>query len=137
VRTLTVRWRDGATDTDPSGSASGFNDIADTVDLPSGSPITYTVMADYYRGEPGVTNTATLTPPSDVALTPNSILTATDSDAITCTEQRLAVTVALGTVPHRATASLEPSPARRFPSAGRGSDGPTQPPGGLGRRLVG
>jgi hypothetical protein len=69
--------------------ANGYNDINDSLDLPPGSSVTYTVNAEladfaYYNGS--YTNTATLTPPSGVLLTPSSNLTATDNDNLSCEE---------------------------------------------------
>jgi uncharacterized repeat protein (TIGR01451 family) len=74
----------GATDTDPSGTGSGYNDITDTVDLPAGSSITYAVDAAFYPADGSLTNTATLTPPPYVALTSSSNVSATDNDTILC-----------------------------------------------------
>jgi uncharacterized repeat protein (TIGR01451 family) len=72
----------------PSGfTASGTGSINDTVDLPVGSSIVYTV--DAYVGFPGyppfLDNTATLTPPAGVTLTqPPSVLSADDFDFVAC-----------------------------------------------------
>jgi uncharacterized repeat protein (TIGR01451 family) len=80
--TYTSSTTGGATDTNPSGTGPGFNDIADTVNLPPNSSITYTVTATISWCAESLTNTATITPPADAYLTPDSILTATDNDCI-------------------------------------------------------
>jgi hypothetical protein len=81
----------GVTDTNPTGTdVGGFEDIADTVNLPPGSSITYTVMAEInvtgliLAGDYSLTNTATFIPPSGVSLTPASNFSATDKDGIGC-----------------------------------------------------
>jgi uncharacterized repeat protein (TIGR01451 family) len=67
----------------------GYNDINDSLDLPPGSSVVYTVTADL-SDDVGVdsafSNTATLTPPSGITLTPSSNLTATDNDVAACAE---------------------------------------------------
>jgi uncharacterized repeat protein (TIGR01451 family) len=70
-----------------SNNAGVFNDISDTLDLPPGSSVVYTVDAalnDAAFENGFFTNTATLTPPAGTTLTPSSNLTATDTDDIFC-----------------------------------------------------
>jgi hypothetical protein len=74
----------GASGYTASATGPGFNDINDTVDLPSGSSITYTVSAAIDDDATSLTNTVTLTPSSGVELTPNSNLSATDNDDFHC-----------------------------------------------------
>ena len=63
---------------------SGVGNINDTVNLPAGSSITYTVTADVLSSATGtVENTATVTAPTDVTETDTSNNTATDIDTIT------------------------------------------------------
>jgi hypothetical protein len=69
------------------GSGPDFNDINDSLDLPPGSSVVYTVTAalnDQAFEDDFFTNTATLTPPAGITLTPSSNLTATDTDDIEC-----------------------------------------------------
>lgn len=64
-------------------TTSGSGDINDTVNLPSGGTITYTVTANVSNTATDLSNTATITPPTgatDVDLTNN---TATDLDTVT------------------------------------------------------
>ena len=72
-----------------SNNAGTFNDINDSLDLPPGSSVVYTVTAfltgDAYE-DGFFTNTATLTPPSGITLSPSSNLTATDFDYLSCGE---------------------------------------------------
>ena len=80
--TFTASEIGGASGFTPSATGAGFNDINDTVDLPGGSSITYTVVADLNLSECnfGIANTATLTPPAGVVLGAGSTTSATDSD---------------------------------------------------------
>ncbi len=74
----------GATDTNPSGTGPDYNDIDDTVDMPAGSSIVYTVDAviSDSAGD-SLSNTATLTPPAGTVLSiPPSNTTATDQDTL-------------------------------------------------------
>jgi uncharacterized repeat protein (TIGR01451 family) len=71
----------------PSGGATGFTpsgsgDINDTVDLPAGSSITYTVTFNFDTcgSSSSLSNTVTLSPPPDTTLRPGSNTTATDND---------------------------------------------------------
>jgi uncharacterized repeat protein (TIGR01451 family) len=61
-----------------------YADIDDTVNLPPGSSIIYTVVAKIggVYTPPVLTNTATLTPPAGTVLTSGSNISATDSDNI-------------------------------------------------------
>ena len=67
--TYTATEMGGASGSTPSANGPGFNDINDIVDLPSGSSITYTVKAAIDSDADSLTNTANLTPTSDVQLT--------------------------------------------------------------------
>ena len=72
-----------------SNNGGVFNDINDTLDLPPGSSVTYTVdvaLNDAAYENDFFTNTATLTPPAGTTLTPSSNLTATDTTDIFCGE---------------------------------------------------
>jgi hypothetical protein len=84
---------DSYTATAGSGTPTGYTAVAtgtpyanidDTVNLPPGSSIIYTVVAKI-GGEytpPVLTNTATLTPPAGTVLTSSSNISATDNDDI-------------------------------------------------------
>jgi uncharacterized repeat protein (TIGR01451 family) len=80
--TFTAMGTGGASGFTPSATGAGFNDIDDTVDLPAGSTITYTVVADLTTSMCviGLSNTVTLTPPAGAAVSANSTTTATDTD---------------------------------------------------------
>ena len=82
--TYTATGTGGASGYTPLANGPGFNDIDDTVDLPSGASITYTVTAAIDSDAESLTNTATLTPPAGVMLTANSNLSATDNDNFIC-----------------------------------------------------
>ena len=73
-----------------TGNTSGnTGDVNDSLDLPPGSSVTYTVYADLNEAayaDGFFTNTATLTPPAGTTLTPSSNLTATDTTDISCGE---------------------------------------------------
>ena len=65
-------------------TASGSGDISDTVDLPAGSTITYTVNASIDSSATGsLVNTATVTTPAGVTDPNLSNNSATDTDALT------------------------------------------------------
>ena len=74
-----------------SGGASGFTaagagNINDTVNMPSGSTITYTVVANIGAGATGnLVNTATVAPPAGVTDTNPANNSATDTDTLTAT----------------------------------------------------
>ena len=74
-----------------SGGASGFTavgggNINDTVNMPSGSTITYTVVANISAGATGnLVNTATVTPPAGVNDANPANNSATDTDTLTAT----------------------------------------------------
>ncbi len=74
-----------------SGGASGFTaagagNINDTVNMPSGSTITYTVVANISAGATGnLVNTATVTPPAGVTETNPGNNSATDTDTLAAT----------------------------------------------------
>ncbi len=74
-----------------SGGASGFTaagagNINDTVNMPSGSTITYTVVANISAGATGnLVNTATVAPPAGVTDTNPANNSATDTDTLTAT----------------------------------------------------
>src|SRR5205823_14990790 len=64
-------------------TASGSGDISDTVDLPAGSTITYTVNASIGSGATGsLVNTASVTAPAGVTDPDLSNNSATDTDAL-------------------------------------------------------
>jgi uncharacterized repeat protein (TIGR01451 family) len=67
-------------------TASGSGNINDTVDLPPGTSITYTVPAVISDNPPDFTavNTVTLTPPGGVVLSSSSNTSATDKDVNDC-----------------------------------------------------
>jgi uncharacterized repeat protein (TIGR01451 family) len=65
-------------------TASGSGNIADTVNMPAGSMITYTVVANVSAGASGtLSNTATVTAPSGVTDPTPGNNSATDSDSLT------------------------------------------------------
>ncbi len=66
-----------------SGNTSGSNTISDTVDLPSGSSITYTATATVDPSATGsITNTATVAAPTSIAEADTTNNSATDVDTI-------------------------------------------------------
>ncbi len=75
-----------------SGQTNGSGSIADTVNMPVGSSITYTVTSTLATDAVGqVTNTATVAAPDDLVETDPSNNSVSDSDTITTTVD-LAVT---------------------------------------------
>ena len=86
-----------------SGGASGFTavgagNINDTVNLPAGSTVTYTVVADVSAGATGnLVNTATVSPPAGVTDTNPANNSATDIDALAA-QADLSITKTDGTL---------------------------------------
>jgi uncharacterized repeat protein (TIGR01451 family) len=70
----------GATGFTATATGTPFADINDTVNLPAGSTITYTVVATLANAGNGLSNTVTLTPPAGAVLNAGSTTTATDTD---------------------------------------------------------
>jgi uncharacterized repeat protein (TIGR01451 family) len=65
-----------------SGSTSGTGNIDDTVDLPAGSSIVYTVSAEIFSETPSLENTASATPPGGIDFTSGSNFSAQDIDEV-------------------------------------------------------
>lgn len=64
-------------------TANGTGNLSETLDLPAGSSVTYTVTATVASGATGtVVNTATVTAPTSVTETDTSNNTATDTDTL-------------------------------------------------------
>jgi len=72
----------GASGFTPAATGTPFVNIDDTVDLPAGSSITYTVVAGVDNQCTTLSNTVTLTPPVGSVISPTSNLSATDNDAL-------------------------------------------------------
>jgi len=72
----------GAAGFTPAATGTPFVNIDDTVDLPAGSSITYTVVAGVDNQCTTLSNTVTLTPPVGSVISPTSNLSATDNDAL-------------------------------------------------------
>ncbi len=90
-----------------SGGATGFSTsgsggINDTVNLPSGATITYTVTANLSNTVTDLSNTATVTPPSNATDSDLTNNTATDTDTTVAAMVDLAITK---TTPVNATVS--------------------------------
>jgi hypothetical protein len=72
----------GASGFTPSATGTLFVNIDDTVDLPPGSSITYTVVAGVDNQCTTLSNTVTLNPPLGSVISPTSNLSATDNDTL-------------------------------------------------------
>jgi uncharacterized repeat protein (TIGR01451 family) len=72
----------GASGFTPAATGTPFVNIDDTVDLPAGSTITYTVVAGVDNQCTTLSNTVTLTPPGGSVISPTSNLSATDNDSL-------------------------------------------------------
>jgi len=72
----------GASGFTPTATGTHFVNIDDTVDLPAGSSITYTVVAGVDNQCTTLSNTVTLTPPGGSVISPTSNLSATDTDSL-------------------------------------------------------
>ncbi len=114
-----------------SGGASGFTavgagNINDTVDMPLGSTITYTVVANISAGATGnLVNTATVAAPAGVSDSNPGNNSATDTDTLTATAD-LSITKTDGVVAIAQGGSTTYAHRRRQQRAKRGCRGDSQ-----------